>query len=321
MTTTTVPPVRSGQPVVAVELRSQGRRRPKFGRERRRAGVLMVLPALLHQVWWVGIPTVATIVLAFTNYDVLAGTIEPAGLANFVDIFSDPVWWASIWHTAVYTFFTVPVAMAIAVVIAVLLNNKLRARAWYRAAYFLPHITATVAIALVWRWMFEPNIGLVNAVLGQVGIRGPAWLSDPTWAMPAVIVMSIWKGIGFKMLIYLAALQSIPTMLYEAADVDGATGVRRFFAITLPMLRPATFFVFLVSAIDAFQVFEQVYILTPDGGPANATTVMTLEIYRSAFGSFDMSRACAQSVVLLVFLLVLTLISRRITGRDEDVAQ
>lgn len=301
---------------------TRGRLRgPRLGRERRRTGVLMVLPALVHQLWWVGIPTIATVVLAFTDYDVLAGTIAPAGLDNFREIFADPVWWSAIWHTAVYTFFTVPVAMAIAVVIAVLLNTKLRARAWYRAAFFLPHITATVAIALVWRWMFEPNIGLFNAALDVIGVRGPAWLSDPTWAMPAVILVSIWKGIGFKMLIYLAALQSIPAMLYEAADVDGATGIRRFFAITLPLLRPATFFVFLISAIDAFQVFEQVYVLTPDGGPAGATTVMTLEIYKSAFGSFDMSRACAQSVVLLVFLLVMTLISRRLTGKDEDVQQ
>lgn len=291
----------------------------KLGRERRRAGLLMLLPAMIHIGWWIGIPTIATIVLAFTHYDVLAGTITWAGLANFVDIFADPIWIDSIWHTLVYTFFTVPVAMAIAVVIAVLLNSKMRARAWYRAAYFLPHITATVAIALVWKWMFEPNIGLFNSFLDLFGIDGPAWLSDPTWAMPSVIIVSVWKGIGLKMLIYLAALQAIPLSVYEAADVDGASGMRRFFAITLPLLRPATFFVFLVSAIEAFQVFEQVYILTPDGGPANATTVMTLEIYRSAFGNFDMSRASAQSVVLLVFLLVLTLISRRITRTDDDV--
>ncbi|MEV5962151.1 sugar ABC transporter permease [Kribbella sp. NPDC051952] len=294
------------------------RRGRRLGWERRRAGVLMLAPAVIHLAWWIGIPTIASVVLAFTHYDVLAGTISWAGLGNLRDIFADPIWIRSIWHTVIYTFFTVPVAMAIAVVIAVLLNTNLRGRAWYRAAYFLPHITATVAIALVWMWMFEPTIGLFNAVLDQAGIRGPAWLSDPHWAMPAVIVVSVWKGIGLKMLIYLAALQSIPPELYEAASVDGANARRSFFAITLPMLRPATFFVFVVSLIDSFQVFEQVYVLTPDGGPANATTVMTLEIYRSAFGKFDMSRACAQSLVLFVFLLVLTAISRRLTGRDRD---
>jgi multiple sugar transport system permease protein len=293
----------------------RGRRR--FGYERRRTAYLMLTPAVVHMAWWIGIPTVATFVLAFTEYDILAGTISWAGTDNFVAILNDDVWLTSIWHTVVYTFFTVPVAMAIAVVIAALLNTKLRARAWYRTAVFLPHITATVAIALVWMWMFEPNIGLINWVLSGFGVRGPAWLNDPTWAMPAVILMSIWKGIGLKMVIYLAALQGIPHDLYEAAEIDGAGPVRRFFAITLPQLGPVTFFVFVISLIDAFQVFEQIYVLTPDGGPANATTVMTYEIYKSAFERFDMSTASAQSVVLFAFLLVLTVISRRVTGSDD----
>lgn len=293
------------------------RSRRRFGHERRRAAYLMLTPAVLHLVWWIGIPTVATFVLALTHYDILAGTMTWAGGANFVAIFSDPVWLAAIRHTVVYTFFTVPVAMAIAVVIAALLDTELRARAWYRTAVFLPHITATVAIALVWMWMFEPNIGVLNWVLSWLGIRGPAWLADPAWAMTSVILMSIWKGIGLKMVIYLAALQSIPPDLHEAAAIDGAGPVRRFLSITLPLLGPATFFIFVISLIDSFQMFEQFYVLTPDGGPANATTVMTFEIYKSAFQRFDMSTASAQSVVLFAFLLVLTLVGRRVTGRDD----
>ena len=292
-------------------------RHRRFGHERRRAAYLMLTPAVVHLLWWIGIPTVATFVLAFTHYDVLAGTMTWAGLENFVAISRDPMWWTAIWHTVVYTFFTVPVAMAIAVVIAALLNAKMRARAWYRTAIFMPHITATVAIALVWMWMYEPNLGLLNWVLSWFGIRGPAWIADPAWAMTSVIVMSIWKGIGLKMVIYLAALQSIPGELYEAAEIDGAGGVRRFVAITLPLLGPATFFVFIISLIDSFQVFEHFYVLTPMGGPANSTTVMTYEIYKSAFERFDMSTASAQSVVLFVFLLVLTVIGRRLSGRDD----
>ncbi|MFV2010775.1 MULTISPECIES: carbohydrate ABC transporter permease [unclassified Micromonospora] len=280
----------------------------------------MLAPSVIHLVWWIGLPVVATFGLAFTDYDIIAGTVEWAGLENFREIFADDIWNLSIWHTVVFTFFTVPVAMAIAVVIAVLLNQRIKALAWYRAAFFMPHITATVAIALVWMWMFEPNLGLFNLLLGWIGVNGPAWLSDPDWAMPAVILVSIWKGIGLKMLIYLAALQNIPHDLYEAADIDGASGPRKFFAITLPLLKPATFFVFIVSMIDAFQVFDQVYVLTPDGGPANSTTVMTYEIYRTAFGEFDISAACAQSVVLFAFLLVLTVIGRRLTGKDGDEA-
>lgn len=299
--------------------RAGPRRRRTFGHERRRTAYIMLAPAVIHLVWWIGIPVVTTVVLAFTNYDILAGTATFNGLDNFKAIFADATWNASIWHTVVFTFFTVPVAMAVAVVIAVLLNNNIRGRAWYRAAVFMPHVTATVAIALVWMWMFEPRIGILNTVLGWAGIKGPVWLADPDWALFAVIIASIWKGIGIKMLIYLAALQAMPQDVYEAAELDGASKVRTFWSITLPLLKPATFFVLVISIIDSFQAFDQLYVLTPDGGPNNSTTVMTYEIYRTAFKEFRMGPACAQSVVLLVFLLVVTLISRRLTGREDDV--
>ncbi|QHY94415.1 L-arabinose transport system permease protein AraP [Streptomyces sp. S4.7] len=294
-------------------------REKKFGHDRRRTAVLLLAPSVIHLVWWIGIPVVATFALAFTDYDILAGTVSFNGLDNFQEIFSDETWNASMWHTVVFTFFTVPVAMAIAVVLAILLSVKMRAASWYRTAVFMPHVTATVAIALVWMWMFEPRLGVVNTMLGWVGIDGPVWLADPDWALTAVIVVSIWKGIGIKMLIYLAALQAMPEDVYEAARIDGASQVRQFFSITLPLLKPATFFVLVVSIIDSFQAFDQLYVLTPDGGPGNSTTVMTYEIYRTAFKEFNMGAACAQSVVLFAFLLVLMLISRRLTGKEDDV--
>ena len=219
-------------------------------------------------------------------------------------------------NTVIYTFFTVPFSMAIAVVIAVFLHTKLRGRAIYRAAFFLPQVTATVAIAMVWLWMYNPQYGIVNGFLSFLGVPGKAWLANPDFALGAVIVVGIWQGIGLKMLIYLAALQNIDETLYEAASIDGAGPVQQFFKITLPMLKPATFFVFVVSVIGAFQVFDLVYVLT-DGGPANATTMMTYEVYRSAFQNFRMGMACAQSVVLFGFLIVLTVINRRLTGGDE----
>lgn len=292
-------------------------RRAGITRGRRRAAYLMIAPATIHIVWWIVVPVIATFVLSVTDYDVLAGTIHWVGLANFVEIFRDPVWRLSIWNTLVYTFFTVPVAMALAVVVAVLLNQKLRGRAWYRTAFFLPQVTATVAVAMVWAWMFEPRIGLFNDALSAVGINGPAWLSSTTWAMPSVIMVGIWKGIGVKMLIYLAALQSIPEDLYGAASLDGAGPIKRFWHITAPLLRPATFFVLVISMLDAFQVFDQVYVLT-DGGPANSTTVITYEIYTSAFREFHLSIAAAESVVLFGFLLALTVAGRRLTGKDGD---
>jgi multiple sugar transport system permease protein len=293
------------------------RRRGSVTANQRRTAWMMIAPAGLHALIWIAIPVVATFVLSVTNYSVL-DPLRFVGLDNYVTAFADPVFQASIVHTAVYTFFTVPVAMAVAVFLAVLLNQQIRARSWYRAAYFLPQVTATVAVAMVWLQIYDPQNGLANKTLSVLGINGPAWLADPNYALSSVIVVGIWQGIGIKMLIYLAALQNIPADMYEAAELDGASAWQRFRRITLPMLRPATFFVAVVSVISAFQVFDQIYVLT-DGGPANATTMMTYEVYKSAFVNFQMGLACAKSVVLFIFLFGLTLMNRKLTGgSDED---
>jgi multiple sugar transport system permease protein len=272
----------------------------------------MVAPALLHSALWIGLPVVVSVVLAFTSYDVLSAP-RFVGLDNFRDMFGDAVFRKSIWNTVVYTFFTVPFGMALGLLFALALNTGLRARGVFRTAVFLPQVTATVAIALVWLWIFNPGNGLLNTLLSLLGIQGPAWLSSTTWAMPSVILVGIWQGIGMKMLIYLAALQGLPKELYEAASVDGASRTRQFFSITLPLLKPATFFVFITSMITAFQSFDQIYILT-DGGPAHSTTMMTYEIYKSAFREFRVGYACAQSLVLFVLLMGFTLVNRRIMG-------
>lgn len=282
------------------------------GRRRRRAGWLLLAPALLHATVWIGLPVVAAVALAFTSYDVLTPP-RFVGLGNFRDMLDDEVFRQSIVNTMVYTFFTVPVGMALGLLMALALNTGLRARGIYRTAVFLPQVTATVAIALVWLWIYNPRNGLFNLLLGLFGIDGPAWLASTTWAMPSVILVGIWQGIGMKMLIYLAALQGLPKELYEAASVDGASRVRQFFSLTLPLLKPATFFVLITSMISAFQSFDQIYVLT-DGGPANSTTMMTYEIYKSAFREFRMGYACAQSLVLFILLMAFTLVNRRIMG-------
>ncbi|MCZ2264367.1 sugar ABC transporter permease [Isoptericola sp. QY 916] len=277
--------------------------------------MLMVAPAFLHALIWIGIPVIAAFVLSFTHYDVLT---QPRfnGIQNYVDALTDPVFRRGMLNTLVYAFFTVPVAMGIALLIALMLDTQLRARALFRTAVFIPQVTATIAVALVWLWIYDPRNGLLNAVLGFFGIPAQNWLSSTTWAMPSVIVVGIWQGIGLKMLIYLAALQSLPKDVYEAASVDGASKTRQFFSITLPLLKPATFFVFVTSVISAFQAFDLIYILT-DGGPANTTTMMTYEIYKSAFREFRVGYACAQSIILFVFLLLLTLANRRLNGGDS----
>ncbi|PSL03156.1 carbohydrate ABC transporter membrane protein 1 (CUT1 family) [Haloactinopolyspora alba] len=296
--------------------RRPARGRRSSGRKLRRAGWLMVMPAVAHTIVWIAIPVVATFVLSFTDYEVFSAP-SFIGLDNYVELWNDDIFRKATWNTVVYTFFTVPFSMAVAVVVAVFLNQKIRFRAAFRATFFLPQVTATVAIAMVWLWMYNPQYGLINAVLSFFGLPSQAWLDDPDLALWSVILVGIWQGIGMKMLIYLAALQNIDPNLYEAASLDGASSVRQFFSITLPMLKPATFFVFVVSIIGAFQVFDQVYVLT-DGGPANATTMMTYEVYRAAFQDFRMGLACAQSVVLFAFLLVLTVINRRLTGGDDQ---
>ena len=290
-------------------------KRGRAGRARRRAGMLMLAPAVLHALIWIGIPMVAALVLSFTNYDVLTPP-KFNGIENYVDALTDPVFRRGMLNTLVYAFFTVPVAMGIALLIALMLDTQLRARALFRTAVFIPQVTATIAVALVWLWIYDPRNGLLNAVLAFFGIPAQNWLSSTTWAMPAIIIVGIWQGVGLKMLIYLAALQSLPKDVYEAASVDGASKTRQFFSITLPLLKPATFFVFVTSVISAFQAFDLIYILT-DGGPANTTTMMTYEIYKSAFREFRLGYACAQSIILFVFLLLLTLANRRLNGGDS----
>lgn len=315
MGTTTVLKARPARPPSAPEPsvpRQTGRVPTGLGRRRRRAGMLMVAPALLHASLWIGLPVVVSVGLAFTKYDVLTAP-EFVGLANFRDMLDDAVFRKSIVNTLLYTFFTVPFGMALGLLVALALHTGLKARGIFRTAVFLPQVTATVAIALVWLWIYNPSNGLLNTLLSFLGIEGPAWLSSTTWALPSVILVGIWQGIGMKMLIYLAALQSLPKELYEAASVDGASRLRQFFSITLPLLKPATFFVLITSMISAFQSFDQIYILT-DGGPANSTTMMTYEIYKSAFREFRVGYASAQSLVLFVLLMGFTLVNKRIMG-------
>lgn len=305
----------------SVDSTSAGRSRkvdqyPALEKGRRRAGWLLVAPAALHIFVWITIPVVVSLWLSLTDYRV----IRPPrwiGLDNYREIWHDDVFRTALWNTAVYTFFTVPASMALAVVIAAMLNQQLALRTWYRTAFFLPHVTATVAVAMVWIWMYQPNVGVFNALLQAIGIDGPNWLSDPDWAMPSVIILGVWQGIGFKMLIYLAALQGISRQFYDAAAVDGAGRIRQFFHITLPLLKPATFFVLVIATIDAFQVFDQIYVMTR-GGPVHATTTVTYEIYESAFQAFRLGLASAKAVVLFVMIFAVTIISRRLVGRDEE---
>jgi multiple sugar transport system permease protein len=236
------------------------------------------------------------------------------GLSNYVRLFTTPLVWQIFGNTLYYTAVIVPVGAALALGLALALNRGLRGIVVLRSLYFLPVISSTVAVSLVWGWLYNQQFGLINYLLSLVGITGPAWLADTTTAMPSIIIMSIWKGLGYNMVIFLAGLQGIPQELYEAAKIDGAGAWARFRYVTWPLVSPTTFFVVVLSTIAAFQVFDQTYVMTA-GGPAYSTTTLALFIYQNAFQWFHMGYAAALSYVLFLAVAAVTLIQFRAQGR------
>jgi len=257
------------------------------------------------------LPVAIALYLSFTDYDVFT-KMNWIGVANYQDVFDDEFFWRALQNTGAYTIGSVPLAMAIGLGLALLLNQKLRGLGLYRTVYYVPVVTSMVAVAMIWVQLFDPLYGVASNALEAVGIKGIDWLGDPRLAMPSVIAVSVWKVIGWNMLIYLAGLQGIPDYLKEAAAIDGANRWQSFWKITLPLLQPTTFFIFVTSVIGAFQVFDVVYVMT-GGGPANATTTLVHQIYNAAFKALDMGYAAAMSFVLFGIILVVSLVSLRVT--------
>ena len=251
------------------------------------------------------LPVASSLVLSFSNWD-LIGEIQWIGLDNYVAALGDPVVLGALRNTLTYILGYLPATVGIALGLALLLNRRIRGRVVFRAIYFVPVVTSWVAVSLIWKWLLNPQYGLVNVALGWFGIKGPGWLFDPQWAMTGVILTSIWKDIGFVTVIYLAGLQDIPEHLYEAAALDGVTSWQRFWHITFPMLVPTTFFVTTISLISSFQVFDQVWVMT-QGGPAGATSVMVELIYKNAFSYYRMGYASAISWVLFALIFAVTI--------------
>jgi multiple sugar transport system permease protein len=271
------------------------------------AAGLFLLPNLIGFLIFTAIPVGAAFVLAFYDYDLLLGA-SWAGLENFREMFTvDRVFRTALFNTVYFTAVSVPLSVVLGLATAILVNQALRGVVIFRSIFLLPYVTVTVALSLVWKWLYLPDIGLINSVLGAFGVDGPAWLTSQTWAMPALILMSVWKGFGYNMVIFLAGLQGIPDHLYDAAKVDGATAWRRFLNVTLPLLSPTTFFVVVISVISSFQVFDQALIMT-NGGPGTATTTLVLYIYQKGFQSFDMGYAAAVALVLFAVIFVFTVV-------------
>lgn len=289
--------------------RSQARGGYDAARRQAVAGYLFIAPAIAIFLVFTVLPVGIALYLSFTDYDVFT-RLDWIGLQNYQDVFDDEYFWRALWNTVTYTVWSIPLAMAIGLGLALLLNQKLRGLGVYRTVYYVPVVTSMVAVAMIWVQLFDARYGVVSNGLEAIGIKGIDWLGDPSLAMPSVIAVSVWKVIGWNMLIYLAGLQGIPEYLNEAAAIDGAGRWQTFWRITVPLLRPTTFFIFVTSLIGAFQVFDVVYVMT-GGGPANATTTLVQEIYNEAFKAFHMGYAGAMSFVLFGIILVVTLVSLR----------
>ena len=269
------------------------------------AGYLFILPWLVgFLVFHLGV-MIASLLISLMRTDLLTG-YEWVGFGNYGRMPGDELFWKALAVTAYYTFGSVPLATAVSLIIALILNQNLILQGFFRTTYYLPSIVSGVAVAILWAWIFNPNFGLLNYGLSLVGIEGPRWLYSEQWAMPAFIITGLW-GAGGSMLLYLAGFQGVPTHLYEAARIDGATSWHTFWNITLPMISPVIFFNVVMGIIGSFQVFTLSFIMT-DGGPNNATLTFVLLIYRKAFQQMNFGYGSALAWVLFLIILLFTLL-------------
>ncbi len=279
-------------------------------------GYFFIAPIMIGFMVFMLYPFAYSFYLSLTSSD---GIVAPdfIGLNNYRNLLQDETFLRSLRVTVYFTLGTVPVGALLSLLAALLLNIKMRFTTLYRTAFFLPVITSMVAIATVWKWLYNTDYGLINSILGNLGWYQPPWLASERWALFSVIIMSVWKNIGFNMVIFLAGLQGISPSLYESAKIDGAGAFKRFVYITVPMLRHTTVFVVIMAVIGSFQVFDQVFVMT-DGGPAKSTTVVVYYIYQNAFKYFNQGYASAMAYVLFAIIFAVTLVQTRL-ARSKDV--
>ena len=290
-----------------------------YGRERF-MGYLYIGPWLIGFFLLTAGPMCVSLYLSTTSWTMLAPPVQ-VGFGNYASILTDDqLFTVSLVNTLFYVVLSVPLGLGVALGLALLLDQKVKGVAFFRTAFFLPSITNMVAVAMLWLWVFNPEYGLLNSLLRQIGITGPLWLQSESWAKPSLVLMSLW-GVGGTMMIFLAALQGIPGELYEAAELDGAGPLRKFLHITLPMISPAMLFNLVVGIIGTFQVFTQAFVMTgtaqpgTEGGPNNATLFVVLYLFKKAFQEFRMGYASALAWVLFFLILAATIVQMRMAKR------
>ncbi len=273
-------------------------------------GYSFIAPNFIGFAIFILIPVIFTIVLSVMDWDGF-NAMTFAGIDNFRQIFRDRVFRSAFWKTLLYVVFTVALTLLASLGLACALNKNIKGRNAFRSAIFFPYVASMIAIGAVWKQLFEANYGPINNFLRSIGIANPpGWFASTDWAIWGVIIVSIWKYMGYYMLIYLAGLQDIPVQLYEAATLDGASGWQRFMKITLPMLTPSTFFVFIMLTINSFKSFDLIYALT-QGGPGTSTTLLANYIYNQTFVYWDYGKSAAASIILFVIVLAVTIVQFR----------
>lgn len=283
-----------------------------IGEEKNWKGLLEVIPYLIPMLIGISVfrggPVLVSFIISFFSWDMIQAP-KWIGINNYIQMALDPLFWKIMRNTLVYIGIAVPANITIPLLMALAVNQKLRGITLFRSIYFLPVVTSMVAIGLLWTWLYDPQFGLINYLLESIfHISGPWWLQSTTWALPSIIIMSLWKQVGYNMVIYLAGLQGIPQEMYEAGYIDGADKRHLFWNITLPMLSPVIFFVMIISVIGSFQVFEQAYIMT-QGGPAYSTNTLSYAVFEQAFQYWHMGYACGLACILAGCVLIITLIN------------
>ena len=287
--------------------KSMRKRSAAITRRNRAKAYAFLFPNFVGFIVFTLIPVVAALIYSFTNYD---GNrrMEFVALQNFQKLFQDSSFVISLQNTLIYTLVTVPLIIILSLLVSVLMNNGVKGASLYRAIMLFPHIASIVAVTVVWQFLYNPTSGPINQILRAMGVANPpAWLSDQKTALIAVMIMIVWKGIGYYMIIYLAGLRGIPADQYEAATVDGANGWQKLIYVTVPNLRPVTFYATIMCIINSFQVFTPIYVMTK-GGPGRATSVLVLKIYEDAFVNYKFGYASAEAMILFLLILIVTLI-------------
>jgi len=286
---------------------------PRIGRAG--AALAMSAPAIVLMLLMLIGPLCAVIALSFTDYQLGAPSFAWIGLANYQEMLEDRVFWIALTNTVVYVTIVVPLAVALGLGVALLIESGSSLRSWYRTIYFLPVMATLIAMSIVWEFMLHPQFGLINALLASVGLEGYSWLQDRRTALYALCAIGIWQALGFNMVLFLAGLMSIPRHLYDAAEIDGAASSwDKFRLVTWPMLGPTTLFVVVITSIRGFQVFDTVHVLTK-GGPSKSTEVLIHRMYVEGFEFFRSGYGAALTIVFLAFVLLLTLIKAQLAGR------